>query len=69
MMESLHIVFPSPSAYFFVLRPVTLPQPGLGRIGEQVLQYIAKIETHLLCYVNDTKGLLNEWNWDMDGIY
>jgi len=25
------------SAYFFVLRPVTLPQPGLGRIAEQVL--------------------------------
>lgn len=19
-------------------------------------------------YVNDTKGILNEWNWDMDGI-
>lgn len=24
-------------SFFFVLRPVTLPQPGLGRIGEQVL--------------------------------
>jgi hypothetical protein len=26
-----------PPAFFFVLRPVTLPQPGLGRIAEQVL--------------------------------
>lgn len=23
--------------FFFVLRPVTLPRPGLGRIAEQVL--------------------------------
>lgn len=30
-----------PSAYFFVLRPVTLPQPGLGRIAEQVQVLVA----------------------------
>lgn len=32
---------PRPLAYFFVLRPVTLPQPGLGRIAEQVQVLIA----------------------------
>jgi len=32
---------PGPSAYFFVLRPVTLPQPGLGRIAEQVQVLVA----------------------------
>lgn len=34
---------PDPSAYFyfFVLRPATLPQPGLGRIGEQVQVLVA----------------------------
>lgn len=32
---------PTPSAYFFVLRPVTLPQPGLGRIAEQVQVLVA----------------------------
>lgn len=32
---------PVPSAYFFVLRPVTLPQPGLGRIAEQVQVLVA----------------------------
>lgn len=32
---------PDPSAYFFVLRPVTLPQPGLGRIAEQVQVLVA----------------------------
>lgn len=31
----------TPSAYFFVLRPVTLPQPGLGRIAEQVQVLVA----------------------------
>lgn len=30
----------SKSAYFF-LRPVTLPQPGLGRIAEQVQVLVA----------------------------
>jgi len=28
-------------AYFYVLRPVTLPQPGLGRIAEQVQVLVA----------------------------
>ena len=28
-------------AYFFVLRLVTLPQPGLGRIAEQVQVLVA----------------------------
>lgn len=32
---------PGPLAYFFVLRPVTLPQPGLGRIAEQVQVLVA----------------------------
>lgn len=32
---------PRPPAYFFVLRPVTLPQPGLGRIAEQVQVLVA----------------------------
>ena len=32
---------PRLSAYFFVLRPVTLPQPGLGRIAEQVQVLVA----------------------------
>ena len=32
---------PTASAYFFVLRPVTLPQPGLGRIAEQVQVLVA----------------------------
>lgn len=32
---------PIASAYFFVLRPVTLPQPGLGRIAEQVQVLVA----------------------------
>lgn len=31
---------PRSSAYFF-LRPVTLPQPGLGRIAEQVQVLVA----------------------------
>lgn len=30
-----------PPAYFFVLRPVTLPQPVLGRIAEQVQVLVA----------------------------
>jgi hypothetical protein len=29
------------SAYFFVLRPVILPQPGGGRIAEQVQVLVA----------------------------
>lgn len=32
---------PSPPAYFFFLRPVTLPQTGLGRIAEQVQVLVA----------------------------
>ena len=32
---------PRPAAYFFVLRPVTLPQSGLGRIAEQVQVLVA----------------------------
>ena len=32
---------PSPISVFFVLRPVTLPQPGLGRIAEQVQVLVA----------------------------
>lgn len=32
---------PGPSAYSFVLRPVTLPQPDLGRIAEQVQVLVA----------------------------
>ena len=28
--------FSAESAYFFLLRPVILPQPGSGRIAEQV---------------------------------
>jgi hypothetical protein len=35
---------PGPSAYFFfVLGSVTLPQPGLGRIAEQVISSITKM--------------------------
>jgi hypothetical protein len=33
----LNIVFTPESAFFFfVLRPIILPQPGLGKIAEQV---------------------------------
>ena len=32
---------PSYQHTFFVLRPVTLPQPGLGRIAEQVQVLVA----------------------------
>lgn len=38
---SLHIVCPTPLSVFFVLRPVTLPQPGWGRIAEQVQVLVA----------------------------
>lgn len=38
---SLHIVCPTPISVFFVLRPVTLPQPGWGRIAEQVQVLVA----------------------------
>lgn len=41
----LYIVFPAKTKknkhIFFVLRPVTLPQPGLGRIAEQVQVLVA----------------------------
>ena len=41
----LNIVFPAKTKknkhIFFVLRPVTLPQPGLGRIAEQVQVLVA----------------------------
>lgn len=32
---------PAHPRIFFVLRPVTLPQPGLGRIAEQVQVLVA----------------------------
>lgn len=45
-IENLIIIthsMPGPSAYFFVLGSVTLPQPGLGRIAEQVISSITKM--------------------------
>lgn len=42
MVEKLNIVCPKPeSAYFFVLRPVILPQPVWGRIAEKVQVLVA----------------------------
>lgn len=36
-----HSMLPAHQRIFFVLRPVTLPQLGLGRIGEQVQVLVA----------------------------
>jgi len=40
-VESFHIVCLDRISIFFFLRPVTLPQPGLGRIAEQVQVLVA----------------------------
>jgi hypothetical protein len=45
-VESFHIVCLDRISIFFFLRPVTLPQLGLGRIAEQV--QVFKVESTLV---------------------